>query len=30
MVDDLGEIVADLTHDGQEVIVAGGGKGGFW
>jgi GTP-binding protein len=29
MVDDSGETIADLTHDGQEVIVARGGKGGF-
>lgn len=24
-----GEILADLTHDGQEVVIAKGGKGGF-
>lgn len=24
-----GEIIADLTEDGQEVIIAGGGDGGF-
>jgi GTPase len=24
-----GEVIADLTHDGQEVIVARGGDGGF-
>jgi GTP-binding protein len=29
MVDDSGETVADLTHDGQEIVVARGGKGGF-
>ena len=24
-----GDVLADLTHDGQEVIIAKGGKGGF-
>lgn len=29
LVNDSGETIADLTHDGQEVVVARGGKGGF-
>jgi GTP-binding protein len=29
MVNDLGETIADLTHDGQEIVVARGGRGGF-
>jgi GTP-binding protein len=26
---ETGEIIADLTHDGQEVVIARGGKGGL-
>lgn len=26
---DKGEIIADLTEDGQEIVIARGGKGGF-
>ena len=29
LIDQAGEVIADLTEDGQKVLVAKGGKGGF-